>query len=81
MNPLLNTPRIITVKLYHVQCSNEPMSLRLLSGYAEMPVYAVAGAELSCPVKRTFVRPNGSLCGDGKSCIWSAGNKGKSRKQ
>lgn len=51
MNPLLNTPRIITVKLYHVQCSNEPMSLRLLSGYAEMPVYAVAGAELSCPLK------------------------------
>lgn len=24
MNPLLNTPRIITVKLYQVQCFNEP---------------------------------------------------------
>lgn len=32
MNPLLNTPRIITVKLYQVQCSNESMQLRILSG-------------------------------------------------
>ena len=31
-NPLLNTPRIIIVKLYQVQCSNESLSLRHVSG-------------------------------------------------
>ena len=36
MNPLLNTPRIITVKLYHVQCSNESLLSRVLSRLGQM---------------------------------------------
>lgn len=31
IEPSLNTPRKNMVKLYHVQCSNEPMPVRLLS--------------------------------------------------
>ena len=41
MNPLLNTPRENMVKLYQVQCSNEPLSLWLLSGQKQVPLHAV----------------------------------------
>ena len=47
MNPLLNTPRIITVKLYHVQCSNESMSVWKLPGLSKMQLHGTADPPLS----------------------------------
>lgn len=67
------------VELYQFHCTNESLSLRLLSGHAEMPLHAERDRPLSRADQPATDRPHGYVCGSAKAGVWGTDGNGRGR--